>query len=303
VQPDDEGLPDAEVAEDGGSLASHAGQILGGRHATIAFVDGVRRGDASLYQFEEATGKLVRGMAGSHAAGAVITDGVDCPFFSHERVQRLVIWGSGATGQLPTVRGGWDWLVRSVADEAPDAPLNGIQERMRKDEATLAEQLFAEGHLVIVDGPLKYVRDLDHPVVGYIKTHHRALLPPAEHVKITKLQPGERTSLFKLGHDRYSSYLRLASGSQLAGPWSGMVRLELPQAAGLAQAIEIADRMSGILPRYAGVPYADPRAPQNLQPIGALEKRLRHLMGDPGHAFRAVRQAVMQLKKSEEVPA
>ena len=41
--------------------------------------------------------------------------------------------------------------------------------------------------------------------------------------------------------------------------------------------------------------HRDPRAPQNLQPVGALESRLRHLLGDPGLAYRAVRESVSDL--------
>ena len=35
------------------------------------------------------------------------------------------------------------------------------------------------------------------------------------------------------------------------------------------------------LPRFASDPVRDPRAPQNLYPVGALEARLRHRLGDP----------------------
>jgi len=54
----------------------------------------------------------------------------------------------------------------------------------------------------------------------------------------------------------------------------------------------VVDQAAAILPRYAGVAHRDPRAPQNLQPVGALEAHLRHLLGDPGLAYRAVREAV-----------
>jgi hypothetical protein len=57
-------------------------------------------------------------------------------------------------------------------------------------------------------------------------------------------------------------------------------------------AATVADEVAATIPRYAGVPHRDPRAPQNLQPIGALETHLRHLLGDPGLAYRAVREAV-----------
>jgi hypothetical protein len=41
----------------------------------------------------------------------------------------------------------------------------------------------------------------------------------------------------------------------------------------------------------AGVEYKDPRAPQNLVPIGGLEKLLRHRLGDTRLLYRALRAA------------
>jgi hypothetical protein len=166
---------------------------------------------------------------------------------------------------------------------------------MRQDEGVLAERLCEEGHLVVVDGPLHYVRSRDLPVIGYVKTHSRALLGPEHHRELPKLQPGERTSLFTLGRERYSCYLRLVPTGGISGPWAGVVRLEVPQSAGLTAATKVVDEAAAVLPRYAGVAHRDPRAPQNLQPVGALEARLRHLLGDPGLAYRAVREAVGRL--------
>ena len=45
------------------------------------------------------------------------------------------------------------------------------------------------------------------------------------------------------------------------------------------------------LGRYASEPYKDPRAPQNLYPIGGLERELRRRLGDAGLMFRALRVA------------
>lgn len=258
----------------------------------LAFVDGVRRGEASLFQFEEGSGRSGRGVAGSHACGVVLAlfDG-SVPTFGPARIERVAVWGSGLEAALPSIAG-WSWRSVVIADDAPEAPLRELQERMRLAEANLAEEISASGFLTLVDGPLHYVRSRDLPVVGYIKTHHRALLPPAEHAKIPALQAGERTSLFIIGTDRYSTYLRLARTQTSSSPWSGIVRLEVPQSAGLDTAVRIADAMAGMLPRFAGVLHRDPRAPQNLQPVGALESHLRHLLGSAELARRAVREAV-----------
>jgi hypothetical protein len=290
VTPDDQGSANVSLAEDS-IFKAHPNSLVHGRHEQLAFVDGVRRGEAALYQHSPESGKVVRGVAGSNACGAVIADGESRAVFAAERVQRLVIWGSGETGDLEPV-GGFAWVSRSVDDEAPDAPLKQIQERMRREEVMLAEDLSRQGFRVVLDGPLFYVRSWDLPIVGYIKTHSRALLEPEMHKLIPSLRPGERSTIFRLGDDRYSCYLRLTPTSEMSGPWAGIVRLEVPQATGLKQAIETVNWIAGVIPRYAGIPYKDPRAPQNLQPVGALEKHLRHLLGDPGLAYRAVRAAV-----------
>jgi hypothetical protein len=294
VLPEDYGLARVEIVEDGGELRFHDSKRTKAQGGTIAFVDGVRRGEASLYRHNAKTGALARGIAGSHASGAVLAGDGRPATFAHERVRRLVIWGSGLgsdQGELPPVPGGWSWEVRSIADSLPDAPLRELQTRMREEEGRLAEELAAAGHLVVVDGPLNFVRSRDLPVVGYVKTHHRALLSPDRHRRIPELEPGSRTSLFTLGDDRYSCYLRLTRSTALSGPWAGIVRIEIPQSAGLAKAVGTADQVALAVPRFAGVPHRDPRAPQNLQPVGALESHLRRLLGDSRLAVRAVRDA------------
>ena len=295
VPPDDPGSATAVLIEDGATLSSHTAERAERYDGAIAFVDGVRRGEAYLYQHDPATGAIARGVAGGHACGAVISrNGVGAEF-DETRIRRLVIWGSGLVGDLPAVAGGWSWQSVSIADPSPDAPLRELQTRMRQEEGRLAEALCDKRCLVLIDGPLNFLRSRDLPVVGYVKTHHRALLALEHHARIPQLRAGERTSLFRLGEDRYSCYLRLAAPSPTAGPWSGIVRLEIPQSAGLGAAKKVADLAAGRIPRFAGIPHRDIRAPQNLQPLGALEHRLRHLLVNAGLATRAVREAVARL--------
>lgn len=297
VTPDEPPTAAVELVEDASEMRFHPGVSPG--TLRLAFVDGVRRGEASLYYEDASTGAIARGVAGAHACGAVVADG-DRPLeFADVRTGRLAIWGSGILATLPDVSGGWSWRATSIADPSPDAPLRELQTRMRQAEGQLAEELAATGLLVVVDGPLNFVRSRDLPVVGYVKTHYRMLLPPDQHRRVPGLSARERTSLFRLGADRYSCYLRLTPPNPTSGPWAGIVRLEVPQSAGLAQAVEVVDLVAGAVPRFAGIPHRDPRAPQNLQPIGALETHLRHRLGDQGLATRAVREAVARLSGTE----
>lgn len=293
VKSDDPGNASVELVEDGDELRTHAPSEWANVDR-LAFVDGVRRGEASLYQ-STTDARVARGVTGAVACGAVTSDVQNGVLFAETRVHRFVIWGAGLTAALPTVAGGWAWRSVSIASDGVDAPLNELQTRMRQEEGRLAEGMCNRGYFVIADGPLNFALRRDLEIVGYIKTHHRALLPPDKHFRIPMLGAGQRTSLFRLGDDRYSTYLRLTPGSGIAGPWSGIVRLEFPATRGLEVVSQWADGLAMRLPKFAGIAHRDPRAPQNLQPIGALESHLRHLLGDGRLAERAVREAIHTL--------
>jgi hypothetical protein len=255
----------------------------------VAFVDGVRRLEG-LLALLDAAGGAARGVVGAHAVGAVICAAGGAPALAHVSVVRMAILGSGRRAQLPAVDG-YRWEARSIASADPDAPVADLQGRMREAEARLAERLTQEGWLTILDGPLNHARALDQPIVGYVKTHLRRRLPPELHAQVPGLAVGQRTPLF-LARQCYSAYVRVARGAALAPPWSGIVRIEVPESQGLEAAAARADAVAGSLARFAGVAHKDPRAPQNLLPVGALERQLRHRLGPADRAARAVRLAV-----------
>ena len=168
-------------------------------------------------------------------------------------------------------------------------------------ELALAEELASPERLVVLDGRLSFVRDVGGPVVGAIKSHHRMYLPPAEARTVVALRVGERTPLFAIGEDRLSWYQRLP-GVGCEG-WAGILRGEAARSMGAAQAARLADRAAAELPRFAGRPHRDPRAPQNLSPIAGLEWRLRHRMGDRRMALRAVRRSALRARLDASWPA
>jgi len=254
-----------------------------------AFVDGVRRGEGLLYRLD-ADGELVRGTVGAFACGAVLCVAGQRPVYGPIQTERLVIFGAGVSLSLPPADG-YDWRAASIDSVEPDAPLAELQELMRAAEGQLAVRLARDGWLTVVDGTLRFVGSGDLPVVGLVKTHHQRLLPPDEHAQVAGLLCGERTPLFV--HDKwYSCYVRIAVPGTRSSPWYGIVRLELPQSAGLEVARATVDEVACVLPGYAGIAHRDPRAPQNLQPVGALEKQLRRRLGPVRLASRAARIAV-----------
>lgn len=291
IDPDDHADADAPVVEDA-DLRLRDPDPRASADGPVAFVDGVRRGDARVNVVDDA-GAVAVGVVGAHAVGAVLCHPGATPAFDDLASRRLVVWGGGVRVELPEVAGGFRWDCVSVGTTNPDAPLQELQQRMREAEGRLAERLCADQILTIIDGPLNYVRSRDLPVVGYVKTHYQRVLTAEQHQRVPRLRPGQRTSLFAKRADVYACYLRLAAPPPWGGPWTGVTRLEVPASVGLAEASRTADCAALLLPAYAGVAHLDSRAPVNLQPVAKLESRLRHLLGDPGLAVRAVRTAAV----------
>jgi hypothetical protein len=149
---------------------------------------------------------------------------------------------------------------------------------------------------VLLDGPLSFLPH-EGPVVGFVKRLLRPYLPAAEFALLGRLAVGERTPLFLIEdarYPRYSWYTRLAMGRAIQSPLAGIVRLETGSRRGLAAVQAVADAVTVALPPLASSPRHDPRAPQNLHPIGGLESRLRHLLGDPHLLRRAVEARLHQ---------
>ena len=259
----------------------------------IAFVDGVRRIDARLML--ETDDGPVPGICGSFGVGAVVWDrSVPRSEVTHARIERLAVFGHGAAAPVPTA----DALIRYRSISVPEQDAGALIQRfhgaMRKAEGELSEEIAREGTFVIADGPLNDLSATEK--VGYIKTHRAPYLSPGTAPVIGRLKAGERTPLFLIGagtpYARYSWYLRLAA--VLGGhSWSGVVRAEVSSQLPLDRAVQIADRTTALLPGVSSEPHVDPRAPQNLVPIGALEKDLRRRLGDPGFIYRSLRSAVM----------
>ena len=118
-------------------------------------------------------------------------------------------------------------------------------------------------------------------------------LPDELHALVGTLTAGQRTPVFTVAStwSRHSWYLRLPGPS--GSPWAGVVRCECSPDLAPADAITLADTTAAVLPRFASEPHKDTRAPQNLYPIGGLERELRHRLGDQALLYRALRSAAL----------
>jgi len=257
----------------------------------VAFVDGVRHIDGRLTLFGP-DGIPVAGVCGSYGVGAAIWDR-ETPIMTFEQmsVGRLAIQGAGMKVPMPYIDYGIEYEAISIEADDPASLQFALHDRMRKEEKELASLLADSGVFVVADGPVNETRS--RSVVGMVKAHHASYLDENYRSIIDELRPGYRSPLFVIQHSmypKYSWYLRLADQGK-GHSWAGIVRCMAAESVGLEDAARMADDTATLLPQVASEPHIDPRAPQNLVPIGALEKELRHLLGEREFVYRALLEA------------
>ncbi len=256
---------------------------------TVLFLDGVRRIDARIW-VHGLHPQPAPGIAASFAAGLVCCDGaarvVDVT------VERGLFTASPEASDIVTRSARYP--ARLADGPGLDQLSLALQQRLTNAEVQLALAFRAQhpagDDLLVVDGPLRGRTHLDR-TVGYIKTHHASYLPAEQAAVVAALAPGQRTPAFTMGTSwrRNSWYLQLPGTPGV--PWSGIVRLECSAELPPADVTKVADLTTRLLPPLASSPYKDPRAPQNLIPIGGLERELRHRLGDQQLLYRALRTA------------
>jgi len=259
----------------------------------LLFLDGVRRIDARIWVHGAAT--PAPGIATSLAAGIVCcADGA--ARIADVTVERdLITAAPGATDLLTRSA---RYTARSAKGGTPDELSLALQQRLALAEIRLAEAFRARNadadDLLVIDGPLRGRTHLDR-AVGYVKTHHATYLPVGQAAVVAELKPGQRTPAFTMGTSwrRHSWYLQLPGAPGV--PWSGVVRIECSADLTSAAVGALADLTARVLPPLASSSYKDPRAPQNLVPIGGLERQLRHRLGDQQILYRALRAAAIGL--------
>lgn len=262
----------------------------------ICFVDGVRRIEARV--IVDSQDKMIHGLFGSIGVGAVRVRGASATF-SGITVDRFLILGEGLL-QREQIEVGEHTVVFEGLASAQNSPvelLGELQNLMRTSEAQLGKGLCSPNVCVFADGPLTYYAGTRDEVVGIIKTIHIPYLN-AEHFSLVgSLLPGQRTPLFAIEdgkYDRYSWFLRVASGRKFDHALAGVMRLEVRAALGLENASMVANFSARELPRFVSSPARDPRAPQNLAPVGNLETELRHRLGDSLLLRRGIERRLLE---------
>lgn len=256
----------------------------------VGFVDGVRRVDAQVW-VADGDGQARLGLCASYAAGVAQCNG-SC-MVTRVEVRRELLC---PVGDLEPIHARHvTYTPRPRPGEGAEVLQVALQQRMRDLEIGVTAR--AQGglpspgsELLVVDGPLRGRQDLPN-AVGFVKTHQVSYLPATVIEVVGRLAPGERTPLFAMttSWSRYSWYLRLPGRG--GHRWAGVARAEVSADLSMAEARRLADLVTATLPAYASAAHKDPRAPQNLYPIGGLERALRRRLGDPALLYRALRAA------------
>lgn len=267
--------------------------------AMTAVVDGVMRSDASAMVMEGERRALA--LFGCYATGAVVINSrVEVV---HEGVVRLFIAGGNwpEPQDLYVAPGNTASLCyqgQSSQADTYDRLREDLMKAMRQSEARVAEALPTADSLILADGNLTFNRD-SSSVVGVIKTIHRMYLSAKKAAILERLRPGERTPLFRIvggrkgdAYNVFTCYLRLAQPQLIELPFAGVVRLEVKEKLGAEKAVTLLEQAAQQVFALASRAPKDPRAPQNLIPVGGLERYLRHRLGDAQLVLRRIKNTL-----------
>ena len=259
---------------------------------TVAFVDGVQRTESWARVDDEDSASVA--VLASVAVGRVLSTSGHAGI-SVDYVTRVLAVGGPTRAEPLVVARAQHPLVFEVArstETGRHGAMQAVAVRRRDLEVASVAKHLATTPLVIADGRLVELPRSGNQLVGMAKTLHQLYLSGDQRALIPRLGTGQRTPVFliKLQDSRdwrYSWFLRLPYTRAIHHSYAGIVRLEIPYTATVPY-VEVADMVSHNLPRYASKPQHDPRAPQNLLPVGGLERRLRHELGDPAFIRRAI---------------
>lgn len=267
----------------------------------ILFIDGRLRLDAKFLGRRD--DEILYGAFATIAVGAVLVDRrISRAKCVATEVRRIIALGGNLAAPVTVVpcpmsgRGDlkYDYCLTSSNNE-PDTPSQLVQGAMLDEELRVANQisldkeLIQENTLIVRDGPLLYrVYQTPYDTIGYVKTMGKAYLKGENAQVMRSLKVGERTPIFRISNTNGSNlswYLRSGSNDlnyKRLGyhDLHGIIRIDLDAIVPLERAKAIADQSTYLIPYYASHPTRDPRAPQNLTPVGALEKELGRRMGN-----------------------
>ena len=256
----------------------------------VAFIDGVQRIESWARVDDEESSSVA--VLASVAVGCAFST-PDAATISVDYTSRvLAVGGATRTEALVVPMRGRDLVFEALpaTGTGRHGAMQAAAVRRRDLELASVAKHLPKTPLVIADGRLVDLTRGTNQLAGIAKTLHQLYLAGEQRALVARLRAGERTPVFTIKDSwgsRHSWFLRLPYTRAIHHSYAGIVRLEIP-VDDTRSPVEVADMLSHNLPRYASRPEHDPRAPQNLLPVGALEKRLRHELGDQAFIRRAI---------------
>ncbi len=271
----------------------------------VVFLDGGRRIDARVL-LEDDRAQVAFGALGIFGIGGVrCRRGARAVYLDEPIIDHVCALSSG--NRLPGFEidpqhanslGRLSYRVISTPDREAEAVVQRIQQEMLTAEQTYASdqaRIFSDA-LIVCDGP-RPLLSTEPRVLGYVKTIHRVALPDSLMAVVRGLLAGQRSPLYLIetdnpDHAYFEWFLRLRDPRPWLYSLAGMVRLQAYAGARpeqqLAHAAAVADWSCLELVRFSSRQHQDPRAPQQLLPVRALEAELRRRMGDGALVRRRV---------------
>lgn len=182
--------------------------------------------------------------------------------------------------------------------------MDNLTSLMSKEELKLANSLADSNKMIFLDGPISQPKNTKNNIIGYIKGMRQLYLSPNKLTILEELNEGSRTPIFRIPHDTYGNKLSWfvcikQFDNDIYDYKAGLMRFEMSEAQiSIKQAMNFADATCVIFPSIAPEPFKDSRAPHNPIPVGELEKRMKHLIGDKHIIHRGIRNYIYETKDS-----
>ncbi len=254
---------------------------------SLVFIDGVRRTECLAYVRDEETGESFEGAFLSLGAGALrIEYGRLNPLRESlilHRVERLFFHKGGIL--VDELLGFRPYAVEGELS----VEINRYMREELEAEVALQIQREVKDSIVICDGPLSY-KLKNTSFLGLVKSIKRLYIDRSHLPLLYTLRLGQRSPILKVNYqqeeeqkDKYTWYVRLTEHEGL----HGIVRVETFEG-NFEEVKRLANISAGVLPLFASQSFQDRRSPQNLLPIGRLEKFLRLHLGP----YRIIRRQI-----------
>lgn len=261
----------------------------------LVFVDGVRRTECLAYIKDEETGESSEGAFVSLGAGALRVEYGKLNLVKESLVLSTV-------ERIMAFKG--NYLLQNILNFKAfpvSVELSVEVNRYMRDEleANIALQAFKKfpKDLIICDGTLSY-KLKNTPALGFVKSIKRLYFDKKYLNLLYSLKPGQRSPIIKVHYqqkqeekervDKFTWYVKLSNHEGL----HGIARVEVFPQKDFEEVKRLADLSAGLLPLFASTSFQDRRSPQNLLPIGRLEKFLRSHLGAYGIIRRQIESSL-----------